>query len=114
MMDKTDMRQAGIVAVAAAENLVRGWWHSVAVSLPALFVLKSGCAGVFKGGNNMVGGVMSNIMIRDESGSLVMVDVPGNKVFFKQSLIYFFGAPVLMVSGDLAAQYYPKDVSRPV
>ena len=48
--------QARTVTVAAVEGLVRVWWHSVAVLLPMLFVLKGCPACVFKWGDNMVGG----------------------------------------------------------
>ena len=50
---EADMEQAGMVEV---EGLGRVWWHNVAIPPPATSILEGGPAGVFKGGDNIVGG----------------------------------------------------------
>ena len=61
--DKADVGQAGMVTAVAVEGLVRVWWHSVVVLPSTPFVFKGRPAGVFKGGDNMVGGEMPGIIV---------------------------------------------------
>ena len=59
--DKGNVRQAD--TVATAEDLIKAWWHSMVISLPVPFVLESNPAGIFKGGDNVVGSEMPDIMV---------------------------------------------------
>ena len=48
---KTNAKQAGMIAVATAEGLVRAWWHDALVPPPVPFVFGGNPMGVFKGGH---------------------------------------------------------------
>ena len=82
MTDKADAGKAGTIIDTLAKVLVRVWYHSIVVPPPVPFVLEISPAGVFKGGNNMIGGETPDIIVLSKDRPLAMVDVTGTKRFF--------------------------------
>ena len=62
MIDKANAGQAGIVLVDTVKGLVMAWRYYIVVP-PVLFLLESSSAGVFKGGNNVVGGEIPDVTV---------------------------------------------------
>ena len=88
--NKANAEQAGMVAAVAVESLARVSQHSVAVPPPASFVIESGPAGIFKRGDNIVGGEISGTQL-----GWTISDCWCDKyqrIFFKQCLNPFFDA----------------------
>ena len=50
MADKVDMGQAGTVAVATAEGLLRAWWYSIVIPPPTTLYIYT----FFKKNNKMM------------------------------------------------------------
>ena len=104
-LTRTNVRQVGMVTVAAAEGLVRVQSYGIVVPSSVPFVLDGGPASVFVGKDSMVDSKTSGIMVLSQGGLLVMVDVTGTKRFFQTVLVLLLWChSVVMISGEFTIQ----------